>query len=159
MRPAALLIFALITACGGAPTASSPEQTEVRDSRLNYQTKMDSDSGNAFGLQSVQFDYRSAVVDDEAKAKLLANVEVLKSHSNLVIQIEGHTDATAGVAYNLALGDQRAAAVQKFLVTHGIFRGRLSTVSYGKEQPLPGTHDSAQDRKNRRVNFVVTTLE
>lgn len=158
-RALAFLCF-LIPACGSPPkNSAAPELSEVQDSRLNYRTKMDSDSENAFGLQSVRFDYRSADINDQAKATLLANAQVLKSHPDLQIQLEGHTDARAGIAYNLQLGEKRALAVQKFLVIQGVSKARLSVVSYGKEQPLPGPDNAEQDRKNRRVNFVVTTLE
>jgi peptidoglycan-associated lipoprotein len=50
--------------------------------------------------------------------------------------IAGNADERGTREYNLALGARRAAAVRDFLVSQGVDPARISTVSYGKEQPV-----------------------
>jgi peptidoglycan-associated lipoprotein len=109
------------------------------------------------GLQTVHFPYDSSNLDSEAKNVLRSNAEILKTNSNVKIQIEGHCDARGGIQYNLALGERRAKSVKDYLVDAGVSGNRISTISYGKERLLdPGTSEEA-NAKNRRANFVITS--
>ncbi len=77
------------------------------------------------------------------------------ANPRIKISIEGHTDERGTVAYNLALGNQRAENTKNFLVKLGIGAGRMRAVSYGEEQPSdPGDDESAWSR-NRRVHFEI----
>lgn len=117
----------------------------------------DSDSGKASGLQTVTFPYDSNVLDSSAKSKLKENAEILKSRSNLKVQIEGHCDERGGIQYNIALGERRANAARNFLVEAGIAGDRLTIISYGKERPVDPRSSEDAWSKNRRANFVITS--
>ncbi|MGO1872475.1 MAG: OmpA family protein, partial [Halomonas sp.] len=55
--------------------------------------------------------------------------------------------------YNMALGERRAGAVQRFLNSQGVSNSQMSVVSYGEERPaVSGQGDSAYSQ-NRRVVF------
>jgi peptidoglycan-associated lipoprotein len=68
--------------------------------------------------------------------------------------IEGHCDERGTPEYNLALGERRAVAVRNYLVSLGIPKGVLSTVSFGEERPLDPGHSEEAWAKNRRAHFV-----
>jgi flagellar motor protein MotB len=73
----------------------------------------------------------------------------------LRVRIEGHTCSIGTAEYNLALGDRRARSVQQYLVSNGIAADRLTTVSFGEEQPK---HDNSREetrRLNRRAAMTV----
>ena len=53
--------------------------------------------------------------------------------------------------YNLALGERRAKAVERFLVVNGAAGTQLEVVSFGEEFPVDYGHDEAAWSKNRRV--------
>jgi peptidoglycan-associated lipoprotein len=122
----------------------------------NLSVNSDSDSGKAGPLQTVNFDFNSATLRGDAKRKLQANAAFLKSNSNVQVQVEGHCDERGGVQFNLALGEQRAKNVRSYLISQGVKRSQLSTISFGKERPLAFGHDESSWRLNRRANFVVT---
>lgn len=122
----------------------------------NLNVNSDSDSGKAGPLQTVNFDFNSAMLRADAKRRLDANAAFLKNNSNVQVQIEGHCDERGGVQFNLALGEQRAKNVRSYLVSQGVKRSQLSTISFGKERPLAFGHDESSWRVNRRANFVVT---
>lgn len=115
-----------------------------------------SDTGNALGLKTVQFEYDSSTLSGNGKATLKEDAKILKNNSNVSIQIEGHCDARGGIQYNLALGERRAASVAHYLEDRGIAKSRLSTISYGKERPLVQGDTEEAYAKNRRANLVIT---
>ncbi len=117
----------------------------------------DSDSERAFGLQTIHFPYDSSLLNSVEKNILQANASILKAHSQMKIQIEGHCDARGGIQYNIALGEKRADATRKYLEDLGIAVERIAIVSFGKEKPIDLNTTEAAYTRNRRANFVVTT--
>ena len=81
---------------------------------------------------------------------------MLKQYPTWAVTIEGHCDERGTAEYNLALGERRAVAARRYLVSLGISADRLRTVSYGKEFPFDPGHDEAACAKNRRAHFVIT---
>jgi peptidoglycan-associated lipoprotein len=117
----------------------------------------DSDSGRAFGLQTVHFPFDSFTLESEAKATLKSNAEILKNNPNLRIQIEGHCDNRGGIQYNIALGERRANATKKYLIDLDIVGDRMTIISLGKEKPIDPEFNEEAYARNRRSNFVVTS--
>ena len=67
--------------------------------------------------------------------------------------IEGHTDASGGLKYNMVLSRRRADAVKNYLVGKmHVAPGRLQTVGKGPTEPLNPADPNAPE--NRRVVFV-----
>lgn len=85
----------------------------------------------------------------DAHAALLAKVPAK-------VQVSGHTDERGTHDYNLALGERRANALARYLVSHGVPSERLAVVSYGKEEPVAEGHDEAAWSQNRRVELEYT---
>ena len=157
-----LLVAALaLSGCGSTKKKGTNDgmDTNVGANAADYQDielNADSDSGKAGSLQSVYFDYNSSRLSASAREALSANASLLKDNAGLELQVEGHCDERGGVQYNLALGEQRARAVSKYLSTMGITSKRLSTISFGKGRPVSFGHDESSWSQNRRANFVVT---
>ncbi|MDY0221427.1 MAG: peptidoglycan-associated lipoprotein Pal [Desulfobacterium sp.] len=105
--------------------------------------------------QNVQFDFDSSELTPMARAILKEKALWLGENSGVRIIIEGHCDERGTLEYNLALGERRAAAAQKYLIDLGIFQSRMSTISYGEERPLDPAHNAAAWAKNRRAQFVI----
>jgi len=84
---------------------------------------------------------------------LNAHARYLTQNPNARLQLSGHTDERGTREYNLALGERRANAVARYLVSMGVNAGQLSVVSYGKEKPAAdGSFESAW-AQNRRVEL------
>ncbi|MBF0183773.1 MAG: OmpA family protein [Magnetococcales bacterium] len=102
------------------------------------------------------FEYNSALVNDRAAQVLAHNAGWILAHGPKgVITVEGHCDERGTREFNLALGQQRADAVVRFLVSQGLPANRLKAVSYGKEKPLVPSHDESSWSKNRRAELVL----
>jgi len=59
----------------------------------------------------------------------------LQMHPSAQVMVAGNCDERGTREYNLALGARRANAVRDYLVSLGVDPARISTISYGKEQP------------------------
>jgi len=129
---------------------------EVTDSDLGNPGMADSDSGNAMGMQTINFPFDSFEIVGQEREKLRANIAILKEKATVAVQVEGHCDERGGIQYNLALGEKRANAVKQQLVAGGISGARVTTISMGKEKPLATGSDEGAWAQNRRANFVIT---
>ncbi|MBI3811395.1 MAG: peptidoglycan-associated lipoprotein Pal [Nitrospirae bacterium] len=107
------------------------------------------------GLGDAFFDYDKYTIRDDARAELEKNAGWLKSNPKARVKIEGYCDERGTNEYNLALGERRARAVKRFLVSLGVDGGRLSIISYGEEHPVCMEHNEVCYSKNRRAHFTV----
>ena len=71
------------------------------------------------------------------------------------LRIEGHTDSVGEAAYNDDLSARRAAAVEAWLVGHGIAKERLESAGLGSKEPIDTNETEAGRAKNRRVVFRI----
>jgi outer membrane protein OmpA-like peptidoglycan-associated protein len=101
------------------------------------------------------FDHDSYALREETKTNLTDLAETLKKYDDTNILIEGHTDNTGEDAYNQKLSENRADAVENFLVQQGIKNGRVTTKGYGESQPLDNNESEASKQKNRRVEVAI----
>ncbi len=104
----------------------------------------------------VKFKVDKAALSDDDQAKLQAFAEKLKGDNhNVYIEIQGHTDSTGSKDLNYQLGEKRAEAVRLFLNRQGVALNRMSTISYGPDDPAQSNHTRAGRAANRRVVLVV----
>lgn len=107
----------------------------------------------AFESEPIYFDFDKSDLKPPARAILEKKAEWLRSNPHFSVLIEGHCDEQGTHEYNLALGERRASAAEKFLIGLGISTDRISTISYGEERPAdPGQGEEAW-AKNRRDEF------
>lgn len=105
--------------------------------------------------EMAHFDFDKADIRPDAAEVLKRKAAWLKENAAVAIIIQGHCDERGTEAYNLALGERRAMAAQKFLAALGVSPDRMETISYGEERPLDPGHTEAAWAKNRRAQFVI----
>ena len=123
------------------------------DPRARQQIVQDRITGQ---LKPIYFDYDRAILRDEAKAQLERNGDILKENPQVNCQIEGHCDERGDREYNLALGEKRALAARRYLISLGINPDRIFTISYGEERPAAEGQNEAAWKLNRRDEFKAT---
>jgi outer membrane protein OmpA-like peptidoglycan-associated protein len=106
-------------------------------------------------FEDVYFDFDRYTLTDAAQRILAQAVEAMRADPTLRVRIEGHTCSIGTAEYNLALGDRRARSVQQYLVSNGIAADRLTTVSFGEEQPKYDNSREETRRLNRRAAMTV----
>ena len=104
----------------------------------------------------VYFDTDQSGIRSDAQSILAAQAQWLNRYPGVMVRIEGNCDERGTREYNFALGARRAQAVADFLSAHGVPASRITTISYGKEQPIdPGTGDDAWQH-NRNAHTAIT---
>lgn len=101
----------------------------------------------------VLFDVNRDTIKPEAAEVLLRVANFLKKNQQYVVDIQGNTDSTGPLAWNMRLSEMRAAAVKSYLVTNGVAADRLTTKGFGPNEPLASNNTSEGRAKNRRVDF------
>ncbi len=72
------------------------------------------------------------------------------------IEIGGHCDSMGEHGYNDHLSNQRATAVNDYLISKGVKDSLISRIDYfGKRKPITNNNDSTERAKNRRVEITV----
>jgi peptidoglycan-associated lipoprotein len=105
---------------------------------------------------SVKFPVDSAKLSPEAVQRLTDFADKLKNDNrNVYLEIQGHTDSRGSDATNQRLGEERAEAVRLFMNQHGVPLNRMSTISYGKKDPVTDNKTRANRAQNRRVVLIV----
>ena len=105
---------------------------------------------------AVKFPVNKHALSSEAMQALDTFAERLKKENkNVYLEIQGHTDATGAPEANYKLGEARAEAVRRYLNKQGIALNRMSTISYGKDEPVDSNKTKEGRSKNRRVVVVV----
>jgi peptidoglycan-associated lipoprotein len=102
------------------------------------------------GSDIIFFDTDRHDLNPSARSVIEAQATWLNTYPNLTVTLEGHADERGTREYNLALGDRRASSVKNYMIAMGVDPRRISTISYGKEQPLMVGVDGTSWSQNRR---------
>jgi peptidoglycan-associated lipoprotein len=108
-----------------------------------------------FISENIYFDFDSAELKVSATDVLNRKAKWLTDNPDENVIIEGHCDERGTTAYNMALGELRAKSAQAYLKKTGITGDRMSTVSYGEEQPVDPGHNETAWSQNRRAHFEI----
>ena len=103
----------------------------------------------------VFFDYDRSNVRADQRPVLQRQAEWMGRYPDVRVQVQGHADERGTREYNLALGQRRANAARDALVAGGVNSARVSTISFGKDQPASLGSDESAWAQNRRAVTVV----
>lgn len=165
----AMLLTLTLAACASSDTdeTSGSDVIDSSNSSSGSGSATSSGAGGSSSLTTAQMEQRDAAMDTtvfyfefdrsdlsaEARAALVYHANYLKDNPSARYRLEGHADERGTREYNLALGERRAQAVERYLQVQGVSSNQLETISYGEENPVdPGTSEAAYSR-NRRVEI------
>ena len=106
-----------------------------------------------YKLEGVNFEFDSAKLTAGSKATLDAAVKIMTRHSDVKVEIAGHTDSQGNDAYNMGLSERRAKAVEDYLIAHGAKDANMTVKGYGETQPVADNGTDAGRAANRRVEL------
>ena len=100
----------------------------------------------------IYFDVDKSEITPEELAKFPEFIRQVKENPSVRFEINGHTDSTGSVAYNQALSERRAKAVEDYLLNQQVPREQIAVVQgFGKSHQL----DPNDLSKNRRVEVRI----
>ena len=168
----AAALMALLAACAGKPkTVQTPveaPQAEQAAPQTPYTPPAETPVATAqIKPGSVQdfvvnvgdrvfFDLDQYTVRADARSLLEAQASWLQSYPGVQVRIEGNADERGTREYNMALGARRAESVKEFLISKGVAGARISTISYGKENPIADGANEEAWSKNRNAHTAIT---
>lgn len=138
------------------PPAPAPEQPRQLTEEELFARKTLDELNSERPLEDVFFAYDSSEISESGRGSLQKNATFLSRWPSTRVLIEGHCDNRGTPEYNLALGEQRAAAVRDYLVSLGLASDRVTIVSKGEEQPFCTEDVESCFSQNRRGHFIFT---
>ncbi len=115
-------------------------------------------------IENIYYESGAAKILPDAETILNKAADAMKKNSKLVLEVQSHTDATAGDEYNMELSQKRANIAVEYLVTKGIDKKRLSAKGFGETQLTNrctnGVECSNEEhRQNRRTVFKLSYVD
>lgn len=106
-----------------------------------------------FVFKPIYFDHDMSNIRIEYDEYLKKMAEIIMDHSDLRIQVIGHTDAVGTDAYNVGLSKRRAAALRERFESLGLKPDRIVIDFKGEKKPAATNSNAEGKQLNRRVDF------
>lgn len=116
------------------------------------------DQGQALVLEDLVFASGAATLTAGDYDSLVALAGWLKANPAQAVTLVGHTDASGGLAGNVALSKKRAESVrQVLLASYGVAAAQVSANGVGPLAPRASNLTPEGQQQNRRVEVVLTS--
>jgi peptidoglycan-associated lipoprotein len=144
---------------GGENIAPPSNLSTVSDLNTSLQPRLPDgviDDGSTIRglLQPVYFEFDQSAIKPSEREKLKAAKDYLDKNPAQRLLLEGHADWRGTAEYNLGLGDRRANAAKKYVLSLGVLADKLEANSKGSLEAKPNA-DAATMEKDRRVELVI----
>ncbi|MFS4456082.1 OmpA family protein [Maribacter sp. 2304DJ31-5] len=136
------------------PLSSKSKNTDVAGITDNKKSTFKINKVSVF--KNMLFDFDKFDLMPNSLNELEDIYDYLLENQQVLITINGHTDAVGGESYNKKLSEKRARTVGRYLINLGISKHRISWKGYGSSRPLVDNRTNDDRRKNRRVEFILT---
>ena len=146
--------LALLAACSRSDNSSSSGTGAGMGGAGNIRPGSQEDLVANVG-DRIFFDFDRSNIRADQRPVVQRQAEWMGRFPEVQVLVEGHTDERGTREYNLALGQRRANATRDALVAGGVNGSRISTISFGKDQPAALGSDESAWAQNRRAVTVV----
>ena len=106
-----------------------------------------------FKFIPIYFEVDQSIILEKYDSQLMEIIKIIKSHSDLRIQVTGHTDSDGSNIYNKHLSKRRAESIIKYFTKRGLRRDRIVIDFKGEREPAETNKTKDGKQKNRRVDF------
>ena len=113
----------------------------------------DIDTNGCWILQELFFKKGESSIQNQFYPYLDSIVDILKTNTNLCVEIQGHTDNTGYEYSNIILSENRAQSVMAYFLSKGIWQKRLKAVGYGSKKPVASNKSFKGKALNRRIEL------
>lgn len=127
-----------------------PESVNVYDYLVE-----DLEPGTLLQLVNIQFEFGSAALTQDSEEGIAMLAAFLESHSEISVELAGHTDNVGSDVFNLRLSEERAVVVCQALAAKGIDESRLKAKGYGSTKPIYPNDTDEHRAMNRRTEMIV----
>ena len=107
-----------------------------------------------FVFEPIFFDYDKSEIRNEHNDFLDRMIKIIKGHTDLRVEVTGHTDSDGTNLYNDSLSMRRADAITAYFVRKGLSADCLEIVFKGEREPVSSNGTPKGKQRNRRVDFA-----
>lgn len=111
--------------------------------------------GQTFKLEAIQFESGLSKFSEDYQAGCERLAQWMTDNPAVNIRIVGHTDNVGSMPFNMALSQDRASAVERFLTERGVDAERIETQGDGPSNPVADNEMEEGRALNRRVEVVI----
>lgn len=154
---ASLALLSACTTAGPDINAGNGAGTDVGPQPTGYAPGSQSDLEENAGHR-VFYAYNQYTLTPQAQATLARQAAWLQEYPEARILLAGNCDERGTREYNLALGARRSEAARAYLVSLGVDRARITTVSYGKERPIDPASTEEAWSMNRNATTTIKSV-
>lgn len=133
--------------------AKTKEDESIED--IDKNELMPLEANSTVLLKNIFFERASPNVLPASFPSLQKLASTLKRRSDVVIQVEGHTDNVGDSKTLLNLSLSRANSIRDQLVQNGVPRAQVRTKGFGASRPITKNRNEEERSKNRRVEIRV----
>lgn len=137
------------------PKVNTPPPTPKKELDITNVERADLREGTTIRINNLFFQANKAEITEESFVVLNQLYDFLRSNSDVIVEIGGHTNNQCDDEYCNKLSNDRAKAVADYLASKGIPRDRLRYKGYGKTRPVDLSQTPEGRRKNQRVEVKV----
>lgn len=141
-------------ATGVPPTVTTPPPGGASTGQITAVNPTAVETFNPLKDFSIYFESDKYDVSDTYIPVVRRHADYLLKNPGKRASVQGNTDERGSREYNLSLGQKRAEAVKKLLVTMGAKDAQIEAVSFGEEKPQALGQDEAAWSKNRRSDIT-----
>ncbi len=159
-RAAVLAPYAFRSELRVAPEADDASGGQVAASGSTDENVQGAEAAlrEALSLGAVEFESGTATLTARSREILNEAGAVFARFPSVAAEVQGHTDSEGDDAANQALSQQRAEAVETYLVGQGASGDQLSPRGYGESEPTADNSTAEGRARNRRVVFSLRSL-
>lgn len=139
-----------------AKAAAEALRAQLLDQLNRVLATKDTPRGLVVTMADVLFDTGKYTIKQTTREALSRLAGIILAHPGLNLTIEGYTDNTGSEDFNQKLSQQRAVAVQSYLVEQGLAPSSISALGLGESNPVADNNTAAGRAKNRRVEIIVS---
>lgn len=115
--------------------------------------------GDRLKIGNVVFEFDSDKVRRSYYTVLDSAISIIKNYPSVKLEVAGHTCNIGPEYYNQLLSERRVNAVVNYMGGRGIDPSRLERKGYGEKRPLYDNSTQNGRSKNRRVEFIIRSME
>jgi len=120
--------------------------------------------GDVLLVDNIYYEFGGVNLRADGARELEKVVTTMRKYPSLVIEIRSYTDSRGEAPRNLALSQERAETVARYLTGKGISRKRITAIGLGETQLVNNCTDGvicteAEHQRNRRTEFRVLEIK
>ena len=136
------------------------QEEELRESlaETGVSVVRDGDNINLVMPGNITFASAKSAIQKDFYPILDSVSKVLSNYKDTAIEVEGHTDSTGAVSFNLKLSEARAKSVADYLTTNGVAETRIIHHGKGPMRPVASNQTAEGRAQNRRVEIRIRAI-